>query len=70
MNQGILNKTLRKFFQTWSQMKENDKILVGVWSRMLADGVPHFWFTYKKYKKRFLNMKNLRSSRPQLSLPI
>ena len=42
MNQGILNGGLRKFFENWSQMKQNDTILVKVWSRMLADGVPHF----------------------------
>lgn len=42
INQGILNGGLRKFFQTWSQMKENDKLLVQTWSRMLADGVPTF----------------------------
>ena len=42
MNQQILNNSIRKFFQTWSQMKENDRILVNVWSKMLADGVPSF----------------------------
>ena len=41
-NQSILNGGLRKFFQIWSQMKPNDKILVETWSRMLADGVPTF----------------------------
>ena len=40
--QGILNKGLIKFFQTWSQMKHNDRELVGVWHRMYTDGVPSF----------------------------
>lgn len=42
LKQGILNRGLAKFFSTWSQMKPNDKILVNVWHRMLADGVPGF----------------------------
>lgn len=42
LKQGILNKSISKFFATWSQMKQNDKILVNVWHRMLADGVPGF----------------------------
>jgi len=42
LHQSILNKSIRKFFQTWSQMTPNDKVLVGVWQKMLADGVPGF----------------------------
>ena len=40
--QGVLSVGQRKFFQTWSQMSANDKIMVNVWHRMYADGVPSF----------------------------
>lgn len=42
LKQSILNKSIAKFFATWSQMKPNDKILINVWHRMLANGVPGF----------------------------
>ena len=41
-NQGILNKSLAKFFVTWSQMTKNDKVLLGAWHRMYTDRVPYF----------------------------
>mmetsp|Transcript_30359 Transcript_30359/g.37386 ORF Transcript_30359/g.37386 Transcript_30359/m.37386 type:complete len:170 (-) Transcript_30359:137-646(-) len=40
--QSILQSGLRKFFQTWSQMKQNDRLLVDVWHKMYIDGVPSF----------------------------
>ena len=42
LKQSILNKSIAKFFATWSQMTPNDWILVKTWHRMLADGVPGF----------------------------
>ena len=42
LKQGILNKSLQKFFSNQAQMKTNDKIQVEIWHRMLQDGVPGF----------------------------
>ena len=42
LRQSILNKAVCKFYINWSQMKQNDKILVNVWHRMLIDGVQGF----------------------------
>lgn len=42
LKQGILNKSIAKFFATWSQMTTNDKVMVNIWHRMLADSVPGF----------------------------
>lgn len=42
LNQGVMNSGVRKFYQTWSQMTHNDRVLVKVWHKMLKDGVPGF----------------------------
>ena len=42
MKSNILNKGVRKFYETQARFKENEKILVQIQHRMLADGVPHY----------------------------
>ena len=42
LKQGILNDGIRNFFNAWSHMSPNDKIMVRTWHRMLASGVAGF----------------------------
>jgi len=35
LRQSILNKAVCKFYVNWSQMRQNDKLLVNVWHKML-----------------------------------